>query len=79
MSKIAGNRYSVGPASISLYPAAGGSDDWAKGILRLKYTYTVELGDTGRHGFILPASHIKGAGDEAIAFMETVGKAMAKA
>ena len=33
----------------------GGSDDWAKGGAGIKYSYTVELPDTGRHGFILPA------------------------
>ena len=33
----------------------GGSDDWAKGGAGIKFSYTVELPDTGRHGFILPA------------------------
>ena len=32
----------------------GGSDDWAKGGAGIKYSFTVELPDTGRHGFILP-------------------------
>ena len=36
----------------------GGSDDWAKSI-GIKYSYTIELADTGNHGFILPASQIK--------------------
>ena len=35
--------------------STGGSDDWAKGGAGIKYSYTVELPDTGRHGFILPA------------------------
>ena len=35
----------------------GGSDDWAKSV-GIKYSYTVELADTGRYGFILPASEI---------------------
>ncbi len=36
----------------------GGSDDWAKSI-GIKYSYTVELADTGNHGFVLPASFIR--------------------
>ena len=27
---------------------AGGSDDWAKGKLKLKYSYTIELRDEGK-------------------------------
>ena len=37
---------------------SGGSDDWAKSI-GIKYSYTVELADTGNYGFVLPASFIK--------------------
>lgn len=36
---------------------SGGSDDWAKSV-GIKYSYTVELADTGASGFILPASQI---------------------
>lgn len=39
-------------------PAAGGSDDWAYD-LGVKYSYTFELRDTGRYGFLLPESQIK--------------------
>ena len=42
--------------------AAGGSDDWVKGVLNVKYSYTVELADTGRHGFILPPQYIESTG-----------------
>ena len=35
--------------------ASGGSDDWAKGVARAKFAYTVELGDTGK--FIMVTSH----------------------
>lgn len=41
-----------------LDPAAGGSDDWAYD-LGVKYSYTFELRDTGRYGFLLPESQIK--------------------
>ena len=33
---------------------AGSSDDWAKGDLNIKFSYTMELRDTGFFGFLLP-------------------------
>lgn len=39
--------------------AAGGSDDWAKGGAGVKYSYTIELRDTGAHGFVLPTNQIE--------------------
>ena len=41
-------QYKVGPASTVNYEAAGASDDWAKGEAGIKYSYTIELPDTGR-------------------------------
>lgn len=73
MKTISGETYSVGPSGALLYPAAGASDDWAKS-LGIKYTYTVELRDKGRHGFILPASLIEDTAKEAQAFVFTVAK-----
>lgn len=43
-----GPQYTVGPSGSTLYPAAGGSDDWAKGVMKVKYAYTIELRDNGR-------------------------------
>jgi len=65
ISRASGRSYSVGSASKMLYPAAGGSDDWAKGGAGIKYSYTIELPDRGQHGFILPAQHIESVGKEA--------------
>lgn len=67
MFKLTGAKYEIGSAAKMLYPAAGGSDDWARGGAGIKYSYTVELPDTGRHGFILPAKYIKKVGIEATA------------
>ena len=39
-------------------PAAGNSQDWYKGVLKARFVYTVELRDTGFHGFVLPAYQI---------------------
>jgi len=57
-------RYKVGSAAKMLYPASGGSDDWAKGGAGIKYSYTVELPDTGSYGFLLPSSRIEKVGRE---------------
>ena len=62
----------MGSAAKLLWPAAGGSDDWALGALRIPYSYTIELPDTGRHGFLLPASQIESVGEEAFVCVETM-------
>jgi len=67
-----GVKYEVGSAAKMLYPASGGSDDWAKGGAGIKYSYTVELPDTGDYGFLLPARFIKNVGVQT----ETVLKTM---
>ncbi|XP_043917904.1 carboxypeptidase B-like [Protopterus annectens] len=58
LSNLYGTEYKYGPISGTIYPAAGGSDDWAydKGI---KYSFTFELRDTGKYGFLLPESLIE--------------------
>jgi len=58
--------YTVGSAAKVLYPAAGGSDDWAFGGAKIPYSYTFELPDTGTHGFILPASYIHSVGQDSL-------------
>ncbi|NXI23960.1 CBPB1 Carboxypeptidase, partial [Sterrhoptilus dennistouni] len=58
-------KYTYGPGAETIYPAAGGSDDWAydQGI---KYSFTFELRDTGRYGFLLPESQIKPTCEETL-------------
>ena len=56
--------------------ASGGSDDWAKGVAGIKYSYTVELRDTGAHGFILPADMIPSTGKEIYFALETMATEM---
>ncbi|XP_048238262.1 carboxypeptidase B-like isoform X2 [Haliotis rufescens] len=54
--------YVIGSSGKDLYPAAGGSDDYAKGACGIKYSYTVELPPRdsvgGYTGFILSPSQI---------------------
>uniref|UniRef100_A0A3B3ZHD3 Carboxypeptidase B n=2 Tax=Periophthalmus magnuspinnatus TaxID=409849 RepID=A0A3B3ZHD3_9GOBI len=58
LRSLYGTRYTSGPGATTIYPAAGGSDDWAYD-LGVKYSYTFELRDTGRYGFLLPESQIQ--------------------
>ncbi|CAG5932840.1 unnamed protein product [Menidia menidia] len=59
------NTYSYGPGGKTIYLAPGGSDDWAYN-LGIKYSFTFELQDRGRYGFLLPTSHISRACNEAL-------------
>ncbi|KAI2668453.1 Carboxypeptidase B2 [Labeo rohita] len=54
------NNYKYGPDL-----APGGSDDWAY-KLGIKYSFTFELQDRGRYGFLLPPSFIPQACNEAL-------------
>lgn len=51
--------------------APGGSDDWAYN-LGIKYSFTFELQDRGRYGFLLPPSHISRACNEALIAVKTI-------
>jgi len=58
--------------SAELYPAAGASDDWYRGSLGTRYSFTTELRDTGYHGFELPPEQIIPQGEEFVAGMRVV-------
>jgi len=60
--------------SADLYPAAGASDDWYKGVLGTRFAFTTELRDTGRYGFVLPPGQIIPSGEEMWAGFEVVIK-----
>jgi hypothetical protein len=44
--------------------ASGGSADWALGAAGVPYSYSVELRDTGRYGFLLPRELILPTAEE---------------
>nr|XP_013189801.1 unnamed protein product [Amyelois transitella] len=69
------DNYSVGSSSNLLYPAAGGSDDWAKSI-GIKYTYTIELNDRGFYGFVLPTQYIEPVAKESLAGLRVLAAAV---
>ncbi|EDW06718.1 carboxypeptidase B [Drosophila mojavensis] len=56
--------------------AGGGSDDWSRGVLGVKYVYTVELRDRGLNGFVLPPKYIKDTAIEGWTVAETVAQAI---
>ncbi|XP_056137551.1 carboxypeptidase A5 [Lampris incognitus] len=57
LASLHGTRYRYGSIISTIYQASGSTIDWTynQGI---KYSYTFELRDTGRYGFLLPASQI---------------------
>jgi len=59
-----GMQYTAGPIYTTIYPASGSSTDWAYDNGGIKYSYGVELRDTGEYGFELPANQIVPQGEE---------------
>ncbi|KAK2519338.1 carboxypeptidase A2 [Columba livia] len=52
-----GTTFTVGSICNTIYQASGGSIDWSYDY-GIKYSFAFELRDTGRYGFLLPASQI---------------------
>ncbi|XP_073820582.1 zinc carboxypeptidase-like [Musca autumnalis] len=50
--------YTYGTSAGAMYYAPGSTLDFAYNEADIKITYTIEMRDTGRHGFVLPATHI---------------------
>ena len=62
-SRAMGLSYIVGNSAKVLYPAAGGSDDWAHGEAGIPYSYTIEL--PGDDWFIVYRKNIRKVSEEA--------------
>jgi len=73
-----GSVYDIGPTSHVLYYASGTSDSWAKGMAGIKYSYTVELRDRGRHGFLLPPREILPTSEEIWEGVKSVANSVMK-
>ncbi|XP_017292307.1 carboxypeptidase A5 [Kryptolebias marmoratus] len=63
LASLYGTRYRYGSIINTIYQASGGTIDWTynQGV---KYSYTFELRDTGRYGFLLPANQIVPTAEE---------------
>lgn len=59
--------YDYGPICSTIYQATGSSVDYVNDVIGSEYTFTSELRDTGRYGFVLPAAQIVPSGQEAYA------------
>ncbi|KAL9959742.1 hypothetical protein ACROYT_G033097 [Oculina patagonica] len=71
-----GTRFQYGSSAALLYPAAGGSEDWTYGKLGVEYSFSVELRDEGRYGFLLPANQIIPTGEETFEGLKALVSAM---
>ncbi|EPS35923.1 hypothetical protein H072_10583 [Dactylellina haptotyla CBS 200.50] len=65
MQKPYGTKFDYGPSCTTIYPTTGDSTDYTYGALKIVHSYSVELRDTGRSGFVLPPAQIAPSGDEA--------------
>ncbi|CAL8308457.1 unnamed protein product [Merluccius merluccius] len=65
------NSYKYGTGAQTIYLAPGGSDDWAYN-LGIKYSFTFELQDKGRYGFLLPPYQIPKACNEALLAFKSI-------
>ncbi|XP_066974861.1 carboxypeptidase B-like isoform X2 [Macrobrachium rosenbergii] len=71
-----GTVYKVTNSGSGLYLASGATDDWAKAVLKVNYSYTVELRDEVTRGFVLPPDQIKPCSEEVWDGMEILLKAV---
>ena len=55
---------------------SGGSKDYTYGTLNIKYSFALELRDTGRYGFLLPPDQIVPTGMETFQGIIAMAKAM---
>jgi len=74
ITSIHNTRYEVGSVTELLSPGAGGSDDWAYGSGIFRYSQTVEVRDTGRYGFLLPADQIIPCAEETWSAIQAVAR-----
>lgn len=66
--------YGYGPIATTIYPASGSSADYTYGVCGVKYSYGVELRDTGKYGFLLPPDQIVPSGQEIYAAVVAMGQ-----
>jgi len=55
---VYGTQFQYGSISNVIYDAAGSTADWTYGVENIRYSFALELRDTGRFGFELPANQI---------------------
>ena len=63
-------------ACLFLDAASGGSEDWTYGNLNVTYSFSVELRDEGRYGFLLPKDQIIPTGEETFEDLKALVEAL---
>ncbi|XP_072163476.1 carboxypeptidase B-like [Diadema setosum] len=76
LQSVYGTSYTYGPSARTLYAASGCSEDWGFATLNAKYSYVVELRDTGNYGFLLPEEQILPTGLETYEAVKALCKHM---
>ncbi|KAM3720590.1 putative carboxypeptidase suro-1 [Dirofilaria immitis] len=78
LRKLYGTRYIVGSGADTLYPASGGSEDWAKQTAGIKYVYLLELRPDEKNwdGFILDEQQLIPTATETWAGIRVVADAV---
>jgi len=76
LEAVHGTRFQNGAIAEIIYQASGSSADYAYGACDILFSYGAELRDTGRHGFVLPASEIIPSGEETYAAIKALSKFM---
>jgi murein tripeptide amidase MpaA len=66
LKAVNGLVFKSGPICKTIYQASGTTVDYMYSKLKVKYSMAVELRDTGRYGFVLPATQIVPAGEETL-------------
>ncbi|KAH3722336.1 carboxypeptidase B-like [Dreissena polymorpha] len=66
LEKVYGTKYEHGSIANTIYIASGSSADWTYGKINVKYSFGVELRDTGKYGFLLPEDQIITSGIETL-------------
>jgi len=74
IQSVHGMTYEVGTTANLLYIASGGSHDWVYGAAGVVYSFAIELRDTGKFGFLLPANQIVPQGEEAFAGVQYIAE-----
>lgn len=69
-----GTNFTTGASSVVLYFTDGTDQDWALGSGFFPYSYTMELRDTGRYGFVLPAEQIVPCSEETFEAIKVVAR-----
>ncbi len=73
-----GTQYKYGPIQKVIYQAGGSSVDWAYEKLNVKYSFALELRDTGRYAFLLPVDQIMPTNKETWAGLNAMAFFIAK-